>query len=127
RIMIRRPVNLFPPNQPAKLIPQMQLNCLRLFMNPKNSSIITLVTILGLLACQPNTEKACLAQPDPNWQDHDRARPLPTVVTPATASTQDRPGTPPSDATVLFDGKDLSAWASMDGSPTRWIVKDGYM
>ena len=70
---------------------------------------------------------ACFAQPDPNWLDHDRNRPQPPLVTPATASTQDQAGKPPSDATVLFDGKDLSQWSSMDGSPTKWITRDGYM
>jgi len=69
----------------------------------------------------------CLAQPDPNWLDHDRTRPLPPEITPATASTQEKAGKAPSDATVLFDGKDLSQWASMDGSPTKWIVQDGSM
>jgi len=34
----------------------------------------------------------------------------------------------PSDAIVLFDGKDLSNWASAaDGSPAKWAVKDGAM
>ncbi len=70
---------------------------------------------------------ACFAQPDPNWLDHDRNRPQPPVVTPATASTQEQAGKPPSDATVLFDGKDLSPWCSMDGSPTKWIARNGYM
>ena len=70
---------------------------------------------------------ACFGQPDPNWIDHDRNRPQPPVVTPATASTQDQAGKPPSDATVLFDGKDLSQWVSMDGTPTKWITRDGYM
>src|SRR6266550_3102919 len=70
---------------------------------------------------------ACLAQPDPNWLDHDRTRPLPPVITPATSSTQESAGKPPSDATVLFDGKDLSGWVSMDGNPTKWITRDGYM
>jgi hypothetical protein len=28
---------------------------------------------------------------------------------------------------VLFDGKDLSQWSSMDGSPTKWIARGGYM
>ncbi len=40
----------------------------------------------------------------------------PPVVTPA-----DTPGGPPSDAVVLFDGTDLSAWNGADG----WEVKDG--
>lgn len=71
---------------------------------------------------------ACLAQPDPNWLDHDRTRPLPVIIDPGTSSTQEQPGKPPSDATVLFDGKDISQWVSMDdGSPTKWIMKDGYM
>ncbi len=68
-----------------------------------------------------------LAQPDPNWLDHDRDRPQPPRVTPGTFSTQDQPGRPPGDAVVLFDGEDLSQWVSMDGNPTRWVVRDGYM
>ena len=67
------------------------------------------------------------AQPDPNWLEHDRDRPMAPVITPATASTDAAPGKPPSDATVLFDGKDISSWVSLDGSPTRWIVRDGYL
>jgi len=35
-------------------------------------------------------------------------------------------GPPPSDAIVLFDGKDLSHWLGQkDGGPARWEVKDG--
>jgi hypothetical protein len=67
------------------------------------------------------------AQPDPHWLEHDRARPQPPRVEPGTFSTQDEPGRPPGDAIVLFDGKDLSQWVGMDGNPTKWIVKDGYM
>lgn len=66
--------------------------------------------------------------PDPNWLDHDRDRPAPTVVTPGTFSSEEQPGRPPSDAIVLFDGHDLSKWVSLnDGSPTKWITRDGYM
>jgi 3-keto-disaccharide hydrolase len=66
-------------------------------------------------------------QPDPNWLDHDRSRPQPPAVTPATPGTPEQAGKAPSDAVVLFDGKDLSQWSSMDGSPTKWITRDGYM
>lgn len=65
------------------------------------------------------------AEPDPQWLGHDQARPAPAVVTPGTPSNQDKPGRAPSDATVLFDGKDASGWVAIDGSPTKWIVKDG--
>ena len=46
--------------------------------------------------------------------------PQPRPVTPGTA------GSPPSDAVVLFDGKDLSKWKSEDGGEVRWKVKEGY-
>jgi hypothetical protein len=70
----------------------------------------------------------CYAAPDPNWVDHDRDRPLPPVVTPAINSTDDKVGKAPSDAVVLFDGADISQWVKLDdGSPTKWIVRDGYM
>jgi Domain of Unknown Function (DUF1080) len=67
-----------------------------------------------------------LAQVDTRWKIHDRARPLPPVVDPGTASTPDAPGRAPSDAVVLFDGKDLSKWAHKDGSAAKWKVTNGY-
>jgi len=75
------------------------------------------------IACQ----ELCMAQPDPNWIEHDRDRPLPAVVKPGSPSMQEAVGKPPSDAVILFDGKNLSQWVSLDGSPTKWITQDGYM
>lgn len=37
------------------------------------------------------------------------------------------PGPPPSDAIILFNGKDLSAWKAENGGPAKWDVKDGAM
>jgi hypothetical protein len=68
----------------------------------------------------------CNAQVDPKWKIHDLARPLPTVITPGTASSQDSAGRAPSDAVVLFDGKDLSHWSHKDGSAAKWKVENGY-
>jgi hypothetical protein len=68
----------------------------------------------------------CNAQVDPKWQIHDRERPAPPVVTPGMASTQESPGRAPSDAIVLFNGKDLSLWAQKDGSAAKWKVENGY-
>ena len=58
------------------------------------------------------------------WQIHDMDRPRPQIITPGTASTQERPGQAPSDAIVLFEGKDLSHWRAMDGGPAKWVVKN---
>jgi hypothetical protein len=59
---------------------------------------------------------------------HDRTRPQPPVVDPGTASTLDVPGRPPSDATILFDGKDLSKWRTKEGQgPARWKVEGGVL
>lgn len=65
--------------------------------------------------------------PGSRWRVHDGRRPQPRVVTPGTCSTQGRPGKPPSDAIVLFDGKDTSKWVGRDGGPIQWKVENGYM
>ena len=61
------------------------------------------------------------------WAVHDGNRPQPLRVTPGTFSQPDKPGRPPSDAIVLFDGTDLSKWQGEKGAPAKWIVRDGYM
>ena len=62
--------------------------------------------------------------PGSEYRVHDKARPEPRVVTPAPA---DDSGAPPSDAVVLFDGRDLSGWVGGDGSAAKWKVENGYM
>jgi hypothetical protein len=47
--------------------------------------------------------------------------PVPKVVTPGDMTT------PPSDAIILFDGKDLNEWITADGKKPGWIVEDGIM
>jgi Domain of Unknown Function (DUF1080) len=88
----------------------------------KRSRSVAAIFILGI-----GISVSSLAAPDPNWLDHDRDRPLPPVVQGAVPSTPDHVGKAPSDATILFDGHDLSQWSSMDGTPTKWIMGDGYM
>lgn len=56
------------------------------------------------------------------WEVHDMNRPQPAIVTPGMHSSQ-----APSDAIVLFDGRDLSEWESQKGGPVKWKVENGYM
>lgn len=64
--------------------------------------------------------------PNSRWRIHDAERPQPPVVTPG--ETVSIPA--PSDAIILFDGKDLSQWVSRGAngveSPATWTVRDGY-
>lgn len=63
--------------------------------------------------------------PGTQWHVHDGLRPQPKVVTPGTNSTPEQAGTAPSDAIMLFDGKDLSAWKGTKGE-AEWKVENGY-
>jgi hypothetical protein len=63
--------------------------------------------------------------PGGKWHLHDSDRPQPPVVTPGAASSLSAPA--PSDAEVLFDGKDLSKWQTARGQDASWVVQDGYM
>jgi hypothetical protein len=65
--------------------------------------------------------------PGTRFRVHDSARPQPRIVHPGTASTQENPGEPPSDAVILFDGVELSRWVSVKGGEANWRVEQGYM
>ena len=56
-------------------------------------------------------------------QDTEIWEPAPPVVTPGATESA-----PPSDAIVLFDGKNLDQWVSTDDkSPAQWIVENGVL
>jgi len=75
--------------------------------------LITICVVVLLFSCSlpGNWAQAQMVEylPGIEW-------PEPPVVTPG-----DEPGDPPSDATVLFDGTDLSAWEGGE----KWRVEDG--
>ncbi len=59
----------------------------------------------------------------PKPEDTEVWQPVPKVVTPGINCTA-----PPSDAIVLFDGKNLEEWvANRDKSPAKWMVADGVL
>src|ERR1022692_2512088 len=56
-------------------------------------------------------------------EDTEVWEPEPKVLTPGATC-----GAPPSDAIILFDGKNLDEWVSAkDKSPAQWTVADGVM
>lgn len=64
--------------------------------------------------------------PNSRWRIHDADRPQPPSITPG--ETVSIPA--PSDATILFSGKDLSQWVNRGAngaeSAAAWPVRDGY-
>jgi hypothetical protein len=65
------------------------------------------------------------AIPGTPWHVHDGSRPQPRVVTPGATFSLLAP--PPSDAVVLFDGRDLSQWESIHGGEPKWTLTDGIL
>jgi hypothetical protein len=91
---------------------------------------IASIALLLLAACasasNTNPTTTSMANPLMAWPVHDANRPQPAVVTPGPAPAE--PMAPPSDAIVLFDGRDLSQWVMDDStsSSAKWTVRDGY-
>lgn len=54
------------------------------------------------------------------YHQHDPDRPAPKIVTPGSPSSDEKGSTAPSDAIVLFAGKDLSQW-----QPSDWRIEKG--
>jgi hypothetical protein len=78
------------------------------------------IKLLAFAAVVLIAQKSIAQQGDPKatelWE------PVPKIVTPAASEI-----TAPSDAVVLFDGKNLNQWVSVADStkPANWIVADG--
>ena len=81
--------------------------------------IAPLLIAAGVLAAAPAFAQA---NTDPT---RDPAKTEVWTPVPATVATP--PGKAPSDAIVLFDGKDASAWESEQGGRVPWAVADGTM
>jgi hypothetical protein len=93
------------------------------------AAIVTLAVFAAYAQAPKAPPKSEEGPPIPGtpWKVHDEKRPQPRVVDPGTAGTPDAPGRPPSDAVILFDGKDTSHWVGKEGKPITWKVENGYM
>jgi hypothetical protein len=77
------------------------------------------------LAAQAQAPAAAAAPAAPQGKPEDTEfyEPVPKIVTPGPT-----PGAAPSDAIVLFDGKNLDQWVTVkDKSPAKWTVADGIL
>jgi hypothetical protein len=89
---------------------------------------VTIIFIISsvVYAQQPSVpqstgDQTTLANATPKPEDTELWQPVPKVVTPGADCNA-----PPSDAIILFDGKNLDDWVSTkDKSPAKWIVADG--
>jgi hypothetical protein len=80
------------------------------------SGKVCAILVAGLFCVSP-----AFSQND-KWLPNDVKRPTPIVVTPGA-----EPGAAPSDAIVLFDGKDFSNWVGADGGVPKWKLDNGAM
>ena len=88
-----------------------------------NRSRLLTLSLLGSLTLPLAAQQAAPTAQKPRPQDTEVWEPVPKVVAPGTSTT-----TPPADAIILFDGKNLNEWvATKDKSPAQWTVADGIM
>jgi len=88
-------------------------------MKKSQISKLSVFAVMITLAASLAAQEASKMKPE----DTEVWSPEPKVVTPGASSTA-----APSDAIVLFDGKNLDEWVSaQDRTPAQWIVHDGIM
>jgi hypothetical protein len=84
-----------------------------------------LCALFAVLLSHPGNGVSQTASAPPTWKRNDPTRPHPPFLAPPEATA---PAPRPSDAIVLFDGVDLSAWVTgPDAQPPRWKVENGYV
>lgn len=88
----------------------------------KEKSTVTKVVFCVLIVALCIVVSSYAQKQQVKYAIHDESRPKPPVITPP-----EQFGQPPSDAVILFNGKDLSEWAGDKGSGAKWKVENGYM
>lgn len=87
---------------------------------PMRKSLLCVATLFLINQLQAQVPKPSPMKPDMTefWEPEVK------VVTPG-KPTSTAVISAPSDAIVLFDGKDLSKWKDKDGKAAQWVVKNG--
>jgi hypothetical protein len=90
-------------------------------------SIYTLGTVASVLAAEQKGlgYNDTPLVPGTKWHIHDGDRPQPRIVKPGEHFSQK--ADPPSDAVVLFNGKDFSKWQGEGGKEVKWKLEDDFM
>ncbi|HJQ24614.1 MAG TPA: DUF1080 domain-containing protein [Blastocatellia bacterium] len=85
----------------------------------KATALMVFVAAAAVIVCRVGVSSQTLQELKP----FDQPKNEPPIITPGRTAAD-----PPSDAIVLFDGRDLSAWRSVrDNGAAKWNVRDGYM
>lgn len=91
-------------------------------MNKRNITVKAVLATVACTACVSMSAQKEYPQPEKMTAGMSEYwTPQPKIVTPGCITTNSAP----SDAIVLFDGKDLSAWESLKGEAAGWKVHDG--
>ncbi len=109
----RLSIHICPPD-PGSAVYFHLMMCIRF------STLLTSAAVLAI--CAPLFSQTPSAT-KPKPEDTEIWQPVPAVVTPGATCAA-----PPSDAIVLFDGKNEDEWVSnRDKSPAKWTVADGVL
>ena len=92
--------------------------CSRPIMSIRLLQSLALATLISMAASVQAQQT-----PKPKPEETEVWTPVPAIVTPGAADAA-----PPSDAIVLFDGKNEDEWVSaQDHTPAQWVVADGIL
>ena len=84
----------------------------------RNTTVFTFASLVAI-----TIPLVAQGQAKPRPEDTEVWQPVPAIITPGAKDAE-----PPSDAIILFDGKNEDEWVSaQDHTPAQWVVHDGIL